>query len=1197
VYYIDTSVTASGVITVSTTSAVTIWGVGATRTTTPYSGITINCTLPGTQLTLSDIWIASPYSGGNVINFTGAGNTLSVPDNEAAILESNGYNNLANVHVGKTNSTELTINGPNGTNTANDPVGLFLYKSSGSAAIGGDVNEAAGTITFASGNIFVKGSQTGAVIGGDDATGSVTNGDITISGGQLSIEVNARGAGIGASNQGECAGNVYVTGGTTLINVDWTGSAIGRGDSGKTVGNLYVSGGTLEVYVDPNAASSWQVPAGPSNVPITANIFYGGIGSTTAGNVAAVDLSLFYGSTPQQVTASFTPAGGSATQLYSAVGFNQYDYYTTVPTPPPTPSYTPDNWINNPNNKTLFLYLPTSPVTGTIDVTIAGNRTQFVYSYDATTGTFRVTPATSYSFSVNAPTGTSFFYTNTGASATAPISIPLGASIYLTVVPPSGAEVASVTATNASVTPVGNGIYTISNPTANGAITVTTDTTSAAYQASFAFSPTDTAYVTVGSVVADVVTIASGDSLTFNVTPVTGYGIGAVTASNGTVTPNSDGSYTLSNVTAATTVTINATTTTNTVTFSGSNAVATVNGVIATTATVPTGGNLFFKVAPYLGYTVSSVTVGSTVLRPDANGYYLLQNVSANTTVTITTAVDLGSWLNYADDSWYTVPNTYTLTTAAQFAGLIELVNGGNNLAGSTINLGASLDLGAYSWVPIGGGQIVNDNTPATGTPSFAGVFNGNGYTLSNLNIAPSAFADGLGGIGLFGYTNGATIQNVNLTSGSIAIPSQANGVAGIVGIAQDTSITGSLNNVSVTVTGNLTRDTAGVAGAVINTTGTPVDNVTNCANTAPITGKGRLGGVVGAVYAGVTGGVVIDQCFNTGAIKASGDSGTRTYVGGLVGYCEGVINNSYNQGTLSADQGAYYAGGVVGILTGATGFPTASMTDCYNTGLVTNQSSGNTEALWGYDDGTSNVTVTNCVYTDNNTQDKLAATIVNVSAISDADMRSSVALSSTRLDSTEFVQYGANYPVLSWQVVPFTGTTQADFNTALASLDAVHCAISVSAAVPINTTTTTINLASINGGVTRASGYTGALFNVTSGGTLVVNSGGIGSTAALVGINVNGGTFTLTPTGALGITEINYLTTNADVINIGDSIANIAGTLLIQSGVVADELVVAQGVNYNLSDPDAEACAYAGGGYDILYDPEANTLYLSAAR
>lgn len=60
------------------------------------------------------------------------------------------------------------------------------------------------------------------------------------------------------------------------------------------------------------------------------------------------------------------------------------------------------------------------------------------------------------------------------------------------------------------------------------------------------------------------------------------------------------------------------------------------------------------------------------------------------------TGAAAGVWDGTADTSWYDSSNpqeAYTLTTAKELAGLVGLINGGNNFSGKTITLGADIVL------------------------------------------------------------------------------------------------------------------------------------------------------------------------------------------------------------------------------------------------------------------------------------------------------------------------------------------------------------------------------------------------------------------------------------------------------------------------------------------------------------------------
>lgn len=87
------------------------------------------------------------------------------------------------------------------------------------------------------------------------------------------------------------------------------------------------------------------------------------------------------------------------------------------------------------------------------------------------------------------------------------------------------------------------------------------------------------------------------------------------------------------------------------------------------------------------------------------------------------------------------------ISSATQLQEVANNVNEGNNdYAGATISLSWDIEL-TQSWMPIG----------TVGKP-FRGTFDGNGWTISNITIDGEFTYQGL-----FGYTNGATIKNLNI--------------------------------------------------------------------------------------------------------------------------------------------------------------------------------------------------------------------------------------------------------------------------------------------------------------------------------------------------------------------------------------------------------------------------------------------------
>ena len=126
------------------------------------------------------------------------------------------------------------------------------------------------------------------------------------------------------------------------------------------------------------------------------------------------------------------------------------------------------------------------------------------------------------------------------------------------------------------------------------------------------------------------------------------------------------------------------------------------------------------------------------------------------------TALADDPWDGSVDTSWYNTTDTaFEIDSAADLAGLAELVNGGTSFSGKTINLGADIDLNNQEWTPIG-----TNGKPFLGTFDGAkdSTVGGGNYTISNLYIN-KGFSNTAANncVGLFGCTNSpAVIKNVD---------------------------------------------------------------------------------------------------------------------------------------------------------------------------------------------------------------------------------------------------------------------------------------------------------------------------------------------------------------------------------------------------------------------------------------------------
>lgn len=146
----------------------------------------------------------------------------------------------------------------------------------------------------------------------------------------------------------------------------------------------------------------------------------------------------------------------------------------------------------------------------------------------------------------------------------------------------------------------------------------------------------------------------------------------------------------------------------------------------------------------------------------------------------------------------------YHITTASEFAWVMAYNSGlATNFVGWEIVLDCNIDFGGATITGVGGA-----------TP-FAGIFDGQGHTISNFVIDSSSreyYA------GLFPYLYGATVKNVNV-SGATVIGQKQVGV--LVGAASDNSTVTNCNVYDSTVIA--TKKVGAVVGYTLNST------VTNC--------------------------------------------------------------------------------------------------------------------------------------------------------------------------------------------------------------------------------------------------------------------------------------------------------------------------------------------------------------------------------
>lgn len=128
------------------------------------------------------------------------------------------------------------------------------------------------------------------------------------------------------------------------------------------------------------------------------------------------------------------------------------------------------------------------------------------------------------------------------------------------------------------------------------------------------------------------------------------------------------------------------------------------------------------------------------------------------------------TWDGTSDTTWYVgheEDTKFEISTAAQLAGLAELVNAGTDFSGKTIALTADIQLNEQD-VPVATDEYVPNSWNPIGSKAdnkaFAGTLNGQGHTISGLYISSTEQYQGL-----IGYVTASCIVKDLIVKGHVA--------------------------------------------------------------------------------------------------------------------------------------------------------------------------------------------------------------------------------------------------------------------------------------------------------------------------------------------------------------------------------------------------------------------------------------------
>ena len=201
------------------------------------------------------------------------------------------------------------------------------------------------------------------------------------------------------------------------------------------------------------------------------------------------------------------------------------------------------------------------------------------------------------------------------------------------------------------------------------------------------------------------------------------------------------------------------------------------------------------------------------------------------------------------------------------------------------------------------------------GIPSFSGVFEGQGHTISGLSLVDDGSV-----IGFFRYVQqGANVRDLVIRGRSLPTGSRST-VGGIAG-----SNAGTLHNCRFEGVSSGASVVGGIAG-----TNLAAGVIESCTTTGSVYGAHFIGGIAGENHG------IIANCTNTSSVNTTVEQndidlssltlndliGTEnaadiTDIGGIAGQSGGVIRACMNRGTVGYQHMGYNVGGIAGSQTG----------------------------------------------------------------------------------------------------------------------------------------------------------------------------------------------------------------------------------------------------------------------------------------
>jgi len=239
---------------------------------------------------------------------------------------------------------------------------------------------------------------------------------------------------------------------------------------------------------------------------------------------------------------------------------------------------------------------------------------------------------------------------------------------------------------------------------------------------------------------------------------------------------------------------------------------------------------------------------------------------------------------NYTTGHGLSSSDPYLISSLDNLYWLAVQVNSGTDFNGVYFKQTTDIDLSSYSaWIPIG-----------TDSYFFTGNYDGNQKIIKNLTQNCSSYSF----TGLFGAVSGGSVKNLGVVNFSIAGSNSSGNIGGLIGGAQNSTISNCYTSGSITLSGTSNQNN-------------------------------RIGGLLGEDYGDNT----ITNCYSKCSFSFTASSSS---IGGLVGIkddASGSINYCYSVSTMNIIEGSVLPSdknnivGFCGLINGISG---VTIADCY---------------------------------------------------------------------------------------------------------------------------------------------------------------------------------------------------------------------------------------------------------------------------